>query len=115
MMFSYRKNKFGNKKVRVDGMTFDSKKEYARWCDLQLLQRAGKISDLQRQLLFPLHDNVYDEEGNKIFGKIGYRADFVYLENGKLVVEDVKGYRTPEYLHKKRDMYEKYGILIRET
>jgi len=108
-------NKYHAKKVKVDGMTFDSKREYARWKDLQLLQRAGKIQDLRRQVRFQLCETPYDEAGFALFRGVFYKADFVYIENGKTIVEDCKGFRTDAYLIKKKWFYDKYGILIRET
>lgn len=77
--------KYLNKPQRVDGEYFASKKELARWQELKLLEVAGKISDLRRQVTFPLIVNGYQ------VGK--YRADAVYMENGKRVIEDVKGRR----------------------
>ena len=108
-------NKFNAKKVHTAEGDFDSKREFARWCDLKLLQRAGKISELRRQVRFQLCETPYDEDGKAIFRGVSYVADFVYVEDGKTVVEDCKGFRTDAYLIKKKWFYEKYGILIRET
>ncbi|MHD0644585.1 DUF1064 domain-containing protein [Pseudomonas aeruginosa] len=101
-------NKFGAVPVNdpEDGY-FHSTGEYKRWCDLKLLQRAGVISDLRRQVTYRL------DVGDTHFGK--YIADFVYVENGKEVVEDFKGHRTPEYLKSKRLMKDIHGIDIFET
>lgn len=108
-------NKYHAKKVTVDGVTFDSKREYARWRDLQLLERAGKITDLNRQVRFPLCDTPYDEDGKCLFRGVTYVADFVYKENGKVIDEDCKGFRTDAYQIKKKWFYDRYKILIRET
>lgn len=108
-------NKFGAKKVTVDGMTFDSKREYRRWLDLQLLERAGKISDLKRQVRFELMATPYDESGHAIMRGVSYIADFIYTEDGRLVVEDCKGFRTDAYQLKKKWMFDKFHIMIRET
>lgn len=108
-------NKFNARKVKVDGMIFDSRREAARWRDLNLLQRAGKISDLRRQVRFLLTPSFFGEDGKAILRASSYVADFVYTENGKTVVEDCKGLKTDVYILKKKLMYEKYGILIRET
>lgn len=108
-------NKFNARKVKVDGMTFDSKREYARWRDLQLLQRAGKISQLLRQVRFQLCETPYDEDGKALFRGVFYVADFVYVEDGKTVVEDCKGFRTDAYQIKKKWFYDRYHILIRES
>jgi hypothetical protein len=78
-------SKYRNVRVEFEGMTFDSMKELKRYQDLLLLEKAGKIADLKRQVPFSLC--IRNEE------IAVYRADFVYLENGKKRVEDVKGYK----------------------
>ena len=103
-------NKYHNAKFTADGYTWDSNKEYNRWCELKLLERSGLITALERQKEFILIDkSAYGQ-------KIVYRADFVYEENGKTVVEDVKSEatKTPLYKLKKRLLAEKYGIKIVE-
>lgn len=81
--------KYRNKKTVLDGITFDSNLEAKRWQELQLLERAGQITGLERQVPFPLIVN-----GAKV---CTYNADFVYFENGERVVEDAKGMKTPEF------------------
>lgn len=86
--------KYHNKKIIRDGETFDSIKEYHRWIELCLMERAGEISDLQRQVKYVLIPS--QKEGKKtIERECSYRADFVYTDNetGETVVEDVKGYK----------------------
>lgn len=81
-------NKFGAKKVVApDGQVFDSQKEYRRWCELKLLERAGKITDLKRQVKYEL---IPKQEGERA---CTYVADFVYLQDRRIVVEDCKGYK----------------------
>lgn len=106
-----KKNKFGAEKVNADGMTFDSKLEYNRWCELKILEKARKITDLKRQVEFVLIDK------SKYGRKILYIADFTYLQDGKLIVEDTKSKatKTPLYCLKKRLVAEKYGIVIKEV
>lgn len=100
-------SKYRNIKTRVDGILFDSKKEAARWGELKLLLRAKEISDLQRQVTFPLM------AGCKKVGS--YRADFTYRDkSGELVIEDVKGKPTAIYLLKKKILAAN-GIEIKET
>ena len=85
-------NKYGNiKTITSDGIKHDSKKEANRWCVLKLLERAGKIQDLQRQVKYEL---IPKQDGER---PVYYIADFVYMENGNKVVEDAKGMRTKEY------------------
>lgn len=103
-------NKYGNiKTVTSDGIKHDSIKEANRWCDLLLLQRAGVIHDLQRQVKFEL---IPKQEGER---PVYYIADFVYIENGRRVVEDAKGCRTEVYKLKKKMMLYFHGIRIKET
>lgn len=107
-------NKYGNRKVQCDGMTFDSKKEYTRWCELRLLERAGEIENLERQVPFEIIPKQTDGFGRTVRGS-RYIADFVYVEGGKMVVEDCKGMRTDVYRLKKKLMLYRHGITVRET
>lgn len=100
-------NKMGARKVYTTEGTFDSMEEHKRWCSLKLLLRAGVISDLRRQVKYSL-----DAGGIHISN---YVADFVYLNDGVEVVEDSKGFKTPEYIQKRRLMKEILGIEIFET
>ncbi len=102
-----RANKYGAKATVVDGIRFDSKLEAERWQQLVLLQQLKSISNLERQVRFPLEVN-----GVLI---ATYVADFVYLEDGEQVVEDSKGKRTREYQMKAKLMRAVHGIEIRET
>lgn len=101
------------KNTRIDG--FDSIKEMKRYSELCLLQRAGKISGLERQVRFELLPNQYDDNGKCVYRGITYIADFVYWKEGSFVVEDVKGFRTKEYMIKKKLMYYFHRIKIKET
>lgn len=105
--------KYGNKKTVFDGIKFDSSKEARRYSQLKLLQRAGEISDLKLQVPFILQGQlgyILTPTGRKML----YKADFTYIEGNKLVIEDVKGFRTKEYLLKKA-ILAAMGITIRET
>lgn len=104
-------SKYHNRKE--DG--FDSRKEKGRYKELQLLQRAGEIKELQRQVRFHLLPNQY-KDGKCILRGTDYIADFTYrLRDGTFVVEDCKGFRTAVYKLKKKMLYDKFGILIKET
>lgn len=111
-MTRYR-SKFGNKKVETYDGTFDSKKEYKRWCELKLMEKGGAIQNLQRQVVYPLIPKQ-EYEGETI-RKCDYIADFVYTENGKTIVEDAKGVKTDAYKIKKKLMLYLHGVMIRET
>ena len=105
-------SKYYNKiTVTGDGIRHDSRKEANRWEELKLLQRAGKIKNLQRQVKFELTPKLAD------FRASYYIADFVYedLASGKTVVEDCKGMRTPAYIIKRKLMLYVHGIRILET
>ena len=95
-------SKYHSKKTTAYGITFDSKKEADRYCELRLLEMAGKIQGLQLQHPFVLQPQ-YKKNGKSIRA-ILYIADFVYydLERKKTIVEDVKGYKTKEYMLKKK-------------
>ena len=112
-------NKYGAKKmVAPDGQVFDSRKEYHRWCELKLLERACKIRDLRRQVKYVLIPAQHEDQHKKLLEReCSYKADFVYVdvETGKEVVEDTKGVRTAEYKIKRKLMLFKYGIRIKET
>ena len=117
--------KYGNKKIVADNMTFDSKKEYNRWCELKLLLAAGEIRNLQRQVkitLIPAQrepDTVGKRGGIKkgklLEKEISYIADFCYQKkDGEWVVEDTKGFRTKEYVLKRKMLLFLWGIKITE-
>ena len=121
-----RKNKYHARKVTVYGIVFDSRKEADRWRELQLLERAGKITELKRQVKFTLIPtqrkfcNEIGKNGQFKKGKIlerpvAYIADFAYYQDGKYVVEDTKGVKTPEYVIKRKLMLFLQGIRIREV
>ena len=103
------KSKYRNVPVVTGNGRFDSKKEEKRYRELLLLQQAGEISELQRQVKFLL---IPKQEGER---ECAYCADFTYMENGKLVVEDCKGWRTDVYRIKRKLMLERHGVKIRET
>jgi hypothetical protein len=107
--------KYGNRKITTVDGTFDSMKEHKRWCELKLLQRAGEISKLRRQIPFVLIPKQTDEKGKTLERECRYVADFVYEENGQTVVEDSKGMRTKEYIIKRKLMLEKFHIRIKEV
>ena len=124
-MYYYNKNnKYSNTKVTVDGETFDSKKEYRRYCELKLLERAGEIQDLKRQQKFivinPQYEWVVDAKGKQkqkcVERECSYVADFVYRDahTGELIVEDTKGVKTKEYIIKRKLMLSVYNIKIKE-
>lgn len=128
-----KKSKYYNVKTKAtDGIVFDSAKEARRYEHLLLLQRAGEITDLRRQVHYELIPNQYItyerysktgkrlEDGRKVIErKVEYVADFVYTEtkSGEVVVEDTKSpaTRTKDYIIKRKLMRHIYGIKIREV
>lgn len=99
--------KYRNKKTELDGIVFDSQKEAYRFRDLRLMEKAGEITELERQVRFPLRVS-----GEEI---CCYIADATYRKDGKLVVEDSKGVKTRDYIIKKKLMRAIHGIEIQET
>lgn len=99
----------------IDGITFDSKKEAARYRDLKLMERAKLISNLELQPEYLLIERTIINGKNH--RAIIYKADFKYYDNvkNKLIVEDVKGFKTDVYAIKKRLMKAKYNIEILES
>ena len=98
-------SKYGAQRTQIDGITFDSKAEAARYADLRLLSRAGEISDLTLQPEFPFEVN-----GQRVFT---YQADFSYRQDGALVIEDVKGFDTRMSKLKRKIIEADRGISIR--
>lgn len=103
--------KYQNKKTFLDGITFDSKKEAARYLELKILERAGKIKRLELQPEFILQPAF--TKGGKRYRKIIYKSDFSYfdVEKGVYIVEDVKGFKTDVYNLKKKLFEYKYKDL----
>lgn len=119
------KNKYHSRKITRDGMTFDSIKEYKRWCELSMLEKAGAITELDRQVKFTLIPAQYEPKwlpklkqignGQCIERECSYVADFVYKEDGLTVVEDTKGFKTKDYIIKRKLMLWVHGIRIQEV
>lgn len=127
MAFKNYSGKYKNKKVEVDGIVFDSKKEAKRYQELLVFEKSGAISDLQRQVKYVLiptqrEPNIIGRRGGIIKpGKLlekecSYYADFVYFDREKqeVIVEDTKGIKTAEYKIKRKLMLHVYGIRIAE-
>ena len=121
-----KKSKFGNKPVTVDGVTYDSQGEYERFCFLQMLEKAGEISNLRHHINIELIPKITREEvvhlktKDKVVTRVAqsahyYEADFVYTVNktGEEVVEDFKGHETDLFKFKAALFFWKYGKHIR--
>lgn len=131
MTYKNYKNKYYNVKTRaLDGTVFDSLKEARRWDELTLLQRAGKITNLQRQVAYELIPAQYEtyarysKKGEKlkeglrlVERKVEYIADFTYTdtETGEFIVEDTKGVKTKDYIIKRKLMLAVHSIRIKEV
>jgi hypothetical protein len=102
-------SKYRNRKTIIDGYKFDSKLEAERYCELKLLLRTKKITDLVLQPSFELQPSF--KKNGKTYRKIVYKADFAYKQDGKLIVEDTKGFKTKDYLLKKKMFEYKYPEL----
>lgn len=123
------KSKYGSRKVHRDGVIYDSRSEARRGAELALLQRAGEIRNLRRQVPYELIPVQREQDtvgargavhkGHVIEKAVFYVADFVYDEKTadgwQEVVEDVKGFKTHDYIIKRKLMLWRYGIRIREV
>lgn len=103
-----RRDRLGSAAKRTAG--YASRAEARRGAELELLERAGAIRELRKQVTFRLC------AASPVGGGVSYRADFVYVDvaTGRQVVEDVKGYRTELYRVKRQWMYVLYGVVVRE-
>ena len=124
--------KYKNKKVEFEDMVFDSKKELSHYKELKELEQQGLISDLQLQKVYELIPAQYEtferygkrgqrlKDGKRLLERpLTYIADFVYTQDGKLVAEDVKGYRKGSaynmFVVKRKLMLYVHGIRIKEV
>lgn len=121
--------KYHSKKAYYKTLVFDSKKERDRYVYLCLLERAGEIHNLRRQvkfLLIPTQAEYYERYSEKTGKRLkdgvrvlerecNYIADFVYEQDGKTIVEDTKGFKTPDYIIKKKLMLYIHKIQIKEV
>lgn len=122
-------SKYLSKKAEYNGIKFDSRKEMKRYITLLGELEKGEISDLELQVKYILipaqrEPSTYNTRGKEVLGKVierecSYIADFKYLRDGNVVVEDVKGYRRGQayslYTIKRKLMLERYGIRIAEV
>jgi hypothetical protein len=106
-------SKYGAVRTVVDGVSFASKKEARRYSELKLLQRAGEIAELRLQPRYPLVVN-----GLKVctyVGDFAYHPTFQGATMAQEVVEDAKGFKTPEYKLKAKLFQALQGFPIREV
>lgn len=129
MAFRRRNGKYNARKVQTEDGSFMSKKELKRWTELKLQEEAGVISDLRKQVKFVLipaqrepdwTDYSKSKKGRKVRGSLlehecAYVADFVYQKDGETVVEDTKGFRTKDYVIKRKLMLWVHGIRVKEV
>ena len=109
-----RRNKYGARKVVVDGETFDSQREYKRWCDLRHLQERCEIFNLERQVKYVLAPGVKFAGEKKAKTSLRYFADFRYVDiTGQTVVEDAKGRQTEAFRIKRHLMKSVHNIDVR--
>ena len=117
-----KESKYHSSKVQVGGLVFDSKREAARWQELKLLEKAGEIRELKRQVRFRLIPSQYLPSGRRE-RPVDYIADFTYrhrvrseeMDEWAVVVEDTKGLKTKDYIIKRKLMYQRFGVEIREV
>lgn len=111
-----RESKNHARKAEVDGIQFNSVKEANRYREPCFLQKAGEISGLERQEKYVLIPRQLGKDGKVAERECAYVADFCYRDrSGKLVVEDTKGYRTRDYIIKRKLMLYVHGVRITEV
>lgn len=112
-----KQSKYRNKRAKgADGTVYASKHERARYPELLLLERAGKISNIQRQVKYQLLPPQRGADGKIVERGVDYIADFVYTTaDGLTIVEDAKGVRTKDYIIKRKLMLYIYGIKVVEV
>lgn len=108
------RSKYGNKKTINNGTIFDSRRESTRWSQLVLMEKAGVISKLERQITFELIPKQRLKNG-KCERACKYILDFRYIKDGVTIFEDSKGMRCPSYIIKRKLMLYVHGIEIIET
>jgi hypothetical protein len=108
------KSKYGNVKKVNSGLIFDSKRESSRWSQLVLMEKAGVISQLERQITFELIPKQRLSNG-KCERALKYILDFRYVKDGVTIFDDSKGKRTADYVIKRKLMLYVHGIEILET
>jgi hypothetical protein len=103
-----KESKYHSQKVTLDGITFDSQKEANKYAELRLLQMAGEVTKLELQPEFILQEGYRDGNG-KWHRPIKYRADFrVIYRDGRVEVIETKGFKTRDYLIKKKMFLARY-------
>ena len=124
-----KRSKYGNRKVTIEGINFDSEREAKRYLILKEYQNKGDISDLKLQVVYELIPAIKElktvvlktktiQKEVTIQQAITYRCDFTYIKDEKLIVEDVKispKMLPPEYKLKKKLLRYVHGIDIREV
>ena len=108
-----KESKYKNKKIVYNGIKFDSKKEYAYYIKLKLLEDSNKIQELKRQVKYELQPSYRFKD--KTIRAINYIADFEYIQDGVKHIVDTKGFRTEVYKLKKKMFEYKYNIEIEEV
>ena len=108
--------KYHSRQITVNGIVFDSHREARRYQELQLLLRAGEISQLEMQKKYTLIPAQKKPSGGTERA-VTYTADFVYTDNrtGKKVVEDAKGVKTQQYIIRRKLMLWTHGIEVKEV
>ena len=110
--------KYRNTKTVLDGITFDSKREAARYQELKVLAARGVIEDFRHQAPFVLAPGVRFSDEKRAKPALRYVADFAYKLDGRLVVEDVKSAITAKaaaYRIKRHLMMAVHGIEVKEV
>lgn len=107
--------KYRNKPCQIGSEKYRSQREMKRHHDLLMLEKAGHVSDLRREVPFELVPGVRFKTAKRATPPLRYLADFTYMHKGEYTVEDAKGVRTPLYKAKRHLMLAIHGIEVKEV
>lgn len=107
--------KYRNRPCQIGNEKYRSQREAKRHQDLLLLEKAGRISSLRREVPFELARGVRFSSAKRATPPLRYVADFTYVKDGEYTVEDSKGMRTPLYKAKRHLMLAIHGIEVKEV
>ena len=116
--FGKQRGKIAHESIKVNGRSFDSRAEYERWLELRDLEQRGVISELKDHPQFEIIPRQVGPDGNILFRNAKYTADFSYIRDGKLIVEDVKSEFTrmeKDYILRRKLMLFHNGIYVTEV
>ncbi len=103
-------HKYNARSVVIDGIRFPSKREGDRWLALKLRVVLGEITELERQVSYQLAPSVKILGEKRARPALRFTADFRYVEGGKTVVEDSKGFADTAFRMRQHLMKSVHGV-----